>query len=79
MNSNPANILHEIYLREIHRLNEKSKDEPLDGREIKCLEMLSKAYSNFRTQPIQQEDDDDLNDLSADDILSRLHDSNTTR
>lgn len=65
-----AALLQDIFDREIARLNELSKEAPLDMADIVRLEKVVAAYSKFRAQDLK--DEAGLDHLPTDELLKQV-------
>lgn len=61
--------LEDTLVREINRLNEKSKVAPLDSNDVNILVKLTSAWNNYMKSPID-EHQDDYDDLSKEELLA---------
>jgi hypothetical protein len=61
--------LEDTLIREIERLNEKSKEGPLDMNDVNILVKLTSSWSNYSKNPIDDNQDDYDEEVSTEDLL----------
>lgn len=61
---------YEIFIREFHRLNEKSKEAELSLEDMRKLNLITSSLKQYSTNPIDDSEKSDIENMSMEELLA---------
>ena len=61
---------YEIFIREFHRLNEKSKEGELSLEDMRKLNLITSSLKQYSTNPIDDSEKSDIEHMSMEELLA---------